>query len=89
MLLWLILLIGIALSVLAIAMLVAMARAERRTRRAFYRSLGYSDEVIASLGRAKGGVAAQLAHVRQSPGATGARPVPGGRDLPSGADGGD
>jgi hypothetical protein len=65
MLLWLLLSIGTALSLLAIAVLVAMSRAERRTRRAFYRSLGYSDETIAALKRPKGAVAAQLAQVRQ------------------------
>jgi hypothetical protein len=89
MLLWLILSIGTALSLLAIAVLVAMSRAERRTRRAFYRSLGYSEEVIVTLDRPKGAVAAQLARIRQSPGAAGARPAPGARDRPSGADGGD
>jgi O-antigen ligase len=89
MLLWLIVSIGTALSLLAIAVLVAMSRAERRTRRAFYRSLGYSEDMIATLERRKGLVAAQLAQIRQSPGATGARPTPGVRDLPSAADGGD
>jgi hypothetical protein len=90
MLLWLLLSIGTALSLLAIAVLVAMARAEHRARRAFYRSLGYSDEVIASLKVPKGPVAAQLAQVRQTPpGGAGSRPTPAGRDLPSGADGGD
>jgi hypothetical protein len=90
MLLWLLLSIGTALSLLAIAVLVAMARAERRARRAFYRSLGYSDEVIASLNIPQGSVAAQLARVRQTPaGAAGSRPTATGRDVPSGADGGD
>jgi hypothetical protein len=89
MLLWLILSVGTALSLLAIAVLVAMSRAERRTRRAFYRSLGYSEDVIATLDRPKGAVAAQLAKIRQSPGAPGARKTRGDRDLPSGADSGD
>jgi hypothetical protein len=89
MLLWLILSIGTALSLLAIAVLVAMSRAERRTRRAFYRSLGYSEDVIATLDPPKGAVAAQLAQIRQSPGAPAARKARGDRDLPSGADGGD
>jgi hypothetical protein len=87
---WLLLSIGTALSLLAIAVLVAMSRAERRARRAFYRSLGYSDEVIAALKSPKTPVAAQLDQVRQAPpGAAGTRPTPVGRDLPSGADGGD
>lgn len=90
MLLWLLLSIGTALSLLAIAVLVAMTRAERRARKAFYRSLGYSDEVIAGLGVPKGPVAAQLAQVRQTPaGGAASRPAPAGRDSPSGPDGGD
>jgi hypothetical protein len=89
MLLWLILSVGTALSLLAIAVFVAMARAERRTRRAFYRSLGYSDDVIATLDRRKGAVAAQLAQIRQSPSAASGRPAPAVRDRPSIADGGD
>ena len=90
MLLWLLLSIGTALALLAVAVLVAMARAERRARRAFYLSLGYSDEMIASLKIPNGPVAAQLAHVRRAPpGAAAGRPAPAGRDIPSAADGGD
>jgi hypothetical protein len=90
MLVWLLLSIGTALSLVAIAVFVAMARAERRARRAFYRSLGYSDEVIASLKVPNGPVAAQLAEVRRAPtGAAASRPTPAARDIPSAADGGD
>ena len=82
MLLWLLLSIGTALSLLAIAVLVAMSRAERRARTAFYRALGYSDETIAALKSPRGPVAAQLASVRQAsdgataPGAAAKTPPP-------------
>jgi hypothetical protein len=89
MLLWILLSIGTALSLLAIALFVAMARAERRARRVFYRSLGYSDEAIADLKVRNGPVAVQLAQVRQAPpGSAASRPAPR-RDVPSAADGGD
>jgi len=87
MILWLILSIGTALSLLLIAVLVAMTRAERRARRAFYRSLGYGDDVIGELKLSKGYVAEQLAQLRQAPGAAGTRPPPGPRDGPSAVDG--
>jgi hypothetical protein len=90
MLLWLLLSIGTALSLLVIAAFIAMARAERRARQAFYRALGYSDEAIAGLKVRKGPVAAQLAQVRQTPPiAAGSQSAPAARDVPSGADGGD
>lgn len=89
MLLWLTLSIGTALSLLAIAVLVAMARAERRAHRSFYRALGYSEDAIDALKRPNGPVAAQLMQVRQAPGATARRPARGGRDLPSTPDGDD
>jgi hypothetical protein len=51
-----------------------MLRAERRARRAFYRSLGYSEDLIAALMTPSGPVAAQLALVRKTASEAGLRP---------------
>ena len=66
MLLWILLLIGLALGVVAVACVLATIRAERRTRRNREASLGFSEDLIAVLMTRKGPVSAQLALVRQA-----------------------
>jgi hypothetical protein len=66
MLVWLISSIGLGLLAALAASIVLMLRAERRARQAFYRSLGYSEDLIAALMAPGGPVAAQLALVRKT-----------------------
>jgi hypothetical protein len=82
MLLWLSLSIGLALCALAIAVGVAMHRAERRARYSLYAALGYGDDLISTLMVQKGPVSAQLALIRKTAIAPGLRPD----ELRTGAD---
>jgi|GEM_PF-5298116 len=74
MLVWLISSIGMGLLAAVGASIVLMLRAERRARQAFYRSLGYSEDLIAALMAPGGPVAAQLALVRKTASEAGVRP---------------
>jgi hypothetical protein len=63
---WILLSMGLALSVMIAACVLAMMRAERRTRRSLYASLGFGEDLISVLMTRRGPVSMQLALVRQA-----------------------
>ena len=65
MLVWIWLSLGVALAAVAVALVLGMKRAERRARRALFRQLGLSEEVIELLMAHDGDVLADLALVRR------------------------
>lgn len=67
MVLWASILGGLALVIAAVAMILAMFRAERRARRKLFKSLGLPDETIDILMASNGDVLADLALARRSP----------------------
>lgn len=74
MLLWIILLIGLTLCAATIAVVMAMLRAERRARHAFYLAVGLGEDLTSALMMQKGPVSAQLAAVRKTPLGVATRP---------------
>jgi hypothetical protein len=66
MVLWVSFLSGLALAITVVALIVAMARAERRTRRRLFHALGLPEETIDLLMARSGDVIAELALVRIS-----------------------
>jgi hypothetical protein len=68
MLLWMSLLGGLTIAtILLIALVVAMLRAERRARRSLYRALDLSEDTVEALMSRNGDVRAELTLVRISP----------------------
>jgi len=65
MLLWILLLGGLALAAAVMAMVLAMGRAERRARRSLFRALGLPEETVELLMARNGDVLAELALVRR------------------------
>ena len=65
MLLWILLLGGVALVGSAVALILAMAKAERRARRTLYRALGLPEETIELLVSRNGDVLAELTAMRR------------------------
>ena len=67
MLLWVLVIVGLALAAAALGLVLAMRHAERRARRSLFRGLGMDDETVELLMARNGDVLAELALVRRHP----------------------
>ncbi|MGZ6016356.1 MAG: hypothetical protein ACXWKM_11485 [Phenylobacterium sp.] len=65
MLLWILLIAGIALLAMSAWLVLAMSRAERRARRSLYRSLGLAEATVEFLMERNRDVLTELSYVRQ------------------------
>ncbi len=67
MLLWVLVIVGLAMAAAALGLVVAMRQAERRARRSLFRGLGLDDETVELLMARNGDVLAELTLVRLHP----------------------
>ena len=67
MVLWILLFVGLALLLSAVALTFAMIRAERRARRRLYCALGLGDDAVELLMARSGDVVTELSLLRMSP----------------------
>jgi len=65
MLLWVLVIVGLALAAAAVGLVLAMRQAERRARRSLFRGLGLDEETVELLMARNGDVLAELALVRR------------------------